>query len=68
MTVNEVLALALVLGPTRFVASPLAIIVDLVATGGLLELCTYLVLAQDKMNGLIGSSEVLLMQKKAELY
>ena len=37
MTINEVLALALALGPTKFVAGPLAIVVDLVAAGGLLE-------------------------------
>ena len=45
-------------------AGPLVIIVDLVATGGLLELYTYLVRAQGKMNGLIGLSEVLFMQDK----
>ena len=32
-TINEVLALALALGPTKFVAGPLAIVVDLVTTG-----------------------------------
>ena len=56
-----VLALALAFGPTRFVPSPLAIIVDLVATGGLLEYYTYMVLAQGKINGL---SEELFMQDK----
>ena len=59
MTVNEVLALALALGPTKFVADPLAIIVDLVAAGCLLEFYTYLVQAQGKLNGLIGLSKVL---------
>ena len=64
MTVNEVLALPLALGPTRFVAGRLAIVVNLVAGGGLLELYTYLVLAQGKTNGLIGPSEVLFLQDK----
>ena len=62
MTVNEGLARALSLGPTRFVAGPLAMIVDLVA--GSLEFYTYSVLAQGKMNRLIGSSEVLFIQDK----
>ena len=47
-TVNEVLALALALGPTKFVAGPLAILVDLTTTGGILDFYTYLVLAQGK--------------------
>ena len=64
MTVNEVLALVLALGPTGFVAGPLAIIIDLVAAGGLLEFYTHLVLAQSKMNGLIGLGEVLFIQEK----
>ena len=62
MTINEVRALALALGYTGFVAGPLAILVDLVPAGGLLELYTYLILAQGKINGLIGLSEVLFMQ------
>ena len=64
ITVNEVLALALTLGPTTFVAGPLAIIVVLVAAGSLLEFYTYLVLAQGKLNGLIGLKEVIFMQDK----
>ena len=50
MTVSEVPALRLILGPTKFVAGPLAIVVDLVAAGDLLEFYTYLVLAQGNMN------------------
>ena len=46
MTINEVLARALALAPTKIVAGPLANVVDLVAAGGLLEFFTYLVLAQ----------------------
>ena len=61
-TVNEVLALALALGPTKFVAGPLAIMVDLVTAGGVLEFYTYLVLAQGKLSHLIGVGEVLFMQ------
>ena len=61
-TVNEVLALALALGPTKFVAGPLAIVVDLVTTGGVLEFHTYLVLAQGKLTSLLGCREVLFLQ------
>ena len=64
MNVSEVLALALASGPTKFVAGLLAIIVDLVPAGDSLEFYTYLVLAQGKMNGLIGLGEVLFMQNK----
>ena len=42
MTVSEVLALALALGPPKFAASPLAFVVDLVAAGDLREFYTYL--------------------------
>ena len=60
-TVNEVLALVLALGHTKFVAGPLAIVPA--ATGNLLlELYTYLVLAQGKMSRLIGWGEVFFLQ------
>ena len=63
MTVNELLALALALGPTTFVAGPLAIMIVLVAAGNLLlEIYTYLVLAQVKLSGLVGLGEVLFLQ------
>ena len=58
-TINEVLALALALGPTKFVAGPLAILVDLTTAGGVLEFYTYLVLAQGKLTSLFGFGEVL---------
>ena len=61
-TVNEVRALALALRPIKFVAGPLAIIVDLVTAGGVLEFFTYLVLAQGKLSSLIGLGEVLFMK------
>ena len=61
-SVNEVLALALALGPTKFVAGPLAIVVDLVTSGGVLEFYTYLVLAQGKLTSLLGCGEVLFTQ------
>ena len=61
-TVNEVIALALALGLIKFVAGPLAIIVDLVTAGSVLEFYTYLVLAQGKLCCLIGLGEVLFMQ------
>ena len=62
-SVNEVLALALALGPTKFVAGPLAIVVDLVTSGGVLEFYTYLVLAQGKLTSLLGCGEILFAQK-----
>ena len=61
-TVNEVLALALALGLTKFVAGPLAIVVDLVTAGGVLEFYTYLVLTQGKLTSLLGCGEVLFLQ------
>ena len=59
---NEVLALVLALEPTKFVAGPLAMLVDLVTAGGVLEFYTYLVLAQGKLSCLIGCGEVLFMR------
>ena len=56
------LALALALGPTKIVAGPLAIVVDLVTTGGIREIYTYLVLAQGKLTSLLGCGEVLFLQ------
>ena len=61
-TVNEVLALALALGPTKFVAGPLAKVVDLVTAGGVLVFYTYLVLAQGKLTSLLGCGEVRFLQ------
>ena len=61
-TVNVVLALALALGPTKFVAGPLAILVDLTTTGGILEFYTYVVLAQGRLTSLIGFGELLFLQ------
>ena len=49
-TGNEVLAVALTLGPTKFVDGPLALMVDLVTAGGVLEFYTYLVLAQGNLS------------------
>ena len=61
-SVNEVLALAIALGPTKFVAGPLAIVVDLVTSGGVLEFYTYLVLAQGKLTSLLVCGEILFTQ------
>ena len=61
-TVNEVLDIALALGPTKFVAGPLAIVVNLVTAGGVLEIYTYLVLAHGKLTSLLGCGEVLFLQ------
>ena len=49
MTINEVLALVLAIGPTKIVAGPLGIVDDLVAAGNLIIFYTYLVPAQGKM-------------------
>ena len=56
------LAIALALGPTKFVAGPLAIVVDLVTSGGVLEFHTYIVLAQGKLTSLLGCGEILFAQ------
>ena len=61
-SVNEVLALALALGPTKFVAGPLAIVVVLVTSSGVLEFYTFFVLAQGKLTSLLGCGEILFMQ------
>ena len=45
-TVGEVLALALTMGPTKFVAGPLALLVDAVISGDLITFYSNLVLAQ----------------------
>ena len=63
-SINEVLVLALALGPTKFVAGPLAIVVDLVTSGGVLEFYTYLVLAQGKLTSLLGCGDILFAQNR----
>ena len=60
--VNEVLALELALGPTKFVAGPLAIMVYLTTVGSILEFYTYQVLAQGKLTSLLAFGEVLFLQ------
>ena len=51
-TVGEVLALALTMGPTKFVAGPLALLVDVVISGDLITFYSYLVLAQGQLRSL----------------
>ena len=51
-TVGEVLALALTMGPTWFVAGPLALLVDVVTSGDLITFYSYLVLAQGQLRSL----------------
>ena len=51
-TVGEVLALALTMGPTKFVASPLAMLVDVVISGDLITFYSYLFLAQGQLRSL----------------
>ena len=51
-TVGEVLALALAIGPTKFVAGPLALLIDMVVSCDLTSFYSYLVLAQGQLRSL----------------
>ena len=51
-TVGEVLALALTMGPTKFVAGPLALLVDVVMSCDLTSFYRYLVIAQGQLRSL----------------
>ena len=51
-TVGEILALALAMGPTKFVAGPLALLVDIVIACDLTVFYSYLVLAQGQLRSL----------------
>ena len=51
-TVGEVLALALTMGPTKFVAGPLALLVDIVIYCDLTSFYSYLVIAQGQLRSL----------------
>ena len=51
-TVGEVLALALAMGPAKFVAGPLALLIDTVVSCDLETFYNYLVLAQGQMSNL----------------
>ena len=51
-TVGEVLALALAMGPTKFVAGPLALLVDIVISCDLTSFYSYLVIAQGQLRSL----------------
>ena len=51
-TVGEVLALALTMGPTKFVAGPLTMLVDVVISGDLITFYSYLILAQGQLRSL----------------
>ena len=52
-TIGEVLALALTMGPTKFVAGPLALLVDIVVSCDLTSFYSYLVIAQGQLRSLI---------------
>ena len=52
-TVGEVLSLALTMGPTKFVAGPLALLVDIVISCDLTSFYSYLVIAQGQLRSLI---------------
>ena len=51
-TVGEILALALAMGPTKFVARPLALLVDIVIACDLTVFYSYLILAQWQLRSL----------------
>ena len=51
-TVGEILALALAMGPTKFVAGPLALLADMVIACDLTVFYSYLVLAQGQLRSL----------------
>ena len=51
-TVGEILAIALAMGPTKFVAGPLALLVDIVISCDLTVFYSYLVLAQGQLRSL----------------
>ena len=51
-TVGEILALALAMGPTKFVAGPLALLADMVIACDLTVFYSYLILAQGKLRSL----------------
>ena len=51
-TVGEMLALALTMGPTKFVAVPLAMLVELVVSSDLVTFYSYLILAQGQLRSL----------------
>ena len=51
-TIGEVLALALTMGPTKFVAGPLALLVDIVISCDLTSFYSYLVIAQGQLRSL----------------
>ena len=53
MTVGEVLSLALAAGQTKFVAGPLALLVEIVVSCDLIRFYSYLVLAQGQLRSLI---------------
>ena len=59
MTVGEALVLALAAGPTKFVAGPLALLVEIVVFCDLIMFYSYLVLAQGQLRCLIRWSHIL---------
>ena len=52
MTIGEVLALALAVGPTKFVAGPMAILIEIVVSCDLTMFYSYLILAQGQFRSL----------------
>ena len=52
MTVGEVLALALAVDPTKFVAGPLALLIEIAVSCDLIMFYSYLVLAQGHLRTL----------------
>ena len=66
MTIGETLALALSVGPTKFVASPLALLIEMVVSCHLIMFYSYLVLAQGQLHSLIRWGHILCTKDKQD--
>ena len=59
MSIGEVLALALMVGPAKFVAGPLALLIEIVVSCDLIMFYSYVVLAQGQLRSLIRWGHIL---------
>ena len=59
MSIGDVLALALAVGPAKFVAVPLALLIETVVSCDLIMFFSYLVLAQGQLRSLIRWGHIL---------
>ena len=65
-TIGEVLALALIVGPTKFVAGPLALLIEIVVSCDLIMLYSYLIFAQGQLRSLIPWGDILCTKDKQD--